>query len=59
MAIVNCLFGFSPCLRAGLSATAGYGALIRKRIYNNAVSVAKRKSEARHGENQKCSLNFY
>ena len=40
---------FSPCLRARLSATAGHGAQIRKRIYNNAVSVAKHNSKTRHG----------
>ena len=38
-------FGFSPCLRDEVSATAGHSALIRKLIYNNAVSVAKLKSE--------------
>ncbi len=50
-------FGFSPYLHAGLSATAGHGALIRKRIYSNAVSVAKHKSETRQSENPKTFFN--
>jgi len=53
--LASMIFGFSPYLRVGLSATAGHGALIRKRIYNNAVSAAKHKSERRHGENPKTS----
>ena len=43
----NLHFRSSPCLRAEVLWAAGQGGTNLKRIYNNAVSVAKHKSETK------------